>query len=110
MRRSFLLLLLLLLISGCWLPWLSQRPTAPSASKIFQSLGGPAGSDVVVMEVAVLETTIGDSYVNEGLWNTAIEQSLSEVRPSLVRVDYPADGDTAVIKRMGRGRASWRSV
>ncbi|HLW64080.1 MAG TPA: hypothetical protein VKS79_02095 [Gemmataceae bacterium] len=83
MRRS-VFCLLLLIISGCWLPWLNQSPPGPSTSKIFHSLGGPAGSDVVVMEVAVLETTIGDQYINEDLWNTAIEQTLpAETRTML---------------------------
>jgi hypothetical protein len=83
MRRSVFCLLLLVL-SGCWLPWLKQQPAAPSTSNIFHSLGGPAGSDVVVMEVAVLESTIGDQYINEDLWNTAIEQTLpAETRTML---------------------------
>jgi hypothetical protein len=83
MRRS-VFCLLVLVVSGCWLPWMNQSPMAPSASNVFHSLGGPAGSDVVVMEVAVLETTIGDQYVNEDLWNTAIEQTLpAETRTML---------------------------
>jgi hypothetical protein len=83
MRRSFFCLLFLI-ISCCWLPWLNQGSPVPSTSNVFHSLGGPAGSDVVVMEVAVLETTIGDQYVNEDLWNTAIEQTLpAEIRTML---------------------------
>ncbi|HEV3142710.1 MAG TPA: hypothetical protein VGZ47_02380 [Gemmataceae bacterium] len=81
-RLSFCFLILLL--AGCWLPWFNQRPAAPSTSNVFRSLGGPAGSDVVVIEVAVLETTIGDQYINEDLWNTAIEQTLpAETRTML---------------------------
>ena len=38
---------------------------------------------------------------------TDIKQGLSERRPSLLRVDYAADGQSATIKRMGPGRARW---
>jgi hypothetical protein len=41
---------------------------------------------------------------------TGIQQGLSAVPPTLLRVDYAADGESAVIKRMGRGRASWRAI
>ena len=40
---------------------------------------------------------------------TGIKQGLSEPRPSLLRVDYASGRQTAIIKRAGRGRASWRS-
>jgi hypothetical protein len=39
---------------------------------------------------------------------TGIQQSLSSLSPSLLRVDYAADGQSAIIRRMGRGSASWR--
>jgi hypothetical protein len=40
---------------------------------------------------------------------TGIKQGLSELRPSLLRVDHAFDGQSAIIKRMGRGQARWRA-
>src|SRR5262249_4764803 len=76
MRPIWLGLLGLLLLAGCSWPWFSRSPTPPAGTDPYCALGGPAGSDVVVMEVAVLEMNIGDKYLNEELWNTTIEQSL----------------------------------
>jgi hypothetical protein len=76
MGRLWWGLLALLLMAGCSWPWFSRSPAPPAGTDLFRSLGGPAGSDVVVIEVAVLEMNIGDKYLNEELWNTTIEQSL----------------------------------
>jgi len=38
---------------------------------------------------------------------TGIQQGLLDPDPSLLRVDYAADGHSATIKRMGRGAARW---
>jgi hypothetical protein len=74
--RRFYLGLFALLLAGCSWPQLSRPVFPPEEKSAFRALGGPVGSDVVVMEAAVLETNVGDKYVNEELWNTAIEQSL----------------------------------
>jgi hypothetical protein len=40
---------------------------------------------------------------------TGIQQRLSEARPSLMRVDFAADGKSSTIRRVGKGKASWVS-
>jgi hypothetical protein len=77
MRRAWLGLLVLLLLSGCLWDRLSRKPVNQPGADPFRALGGPAGSDVVAIEVAVLEANIGDKFFNDGVWNTAIEQSLA---------------------------------
>ena len=40
---------------------------------------------------------------------TGILHRLSEARPSLMRVDFAADGKSSKIRRMGKGKATWIS-
>jgi hypothetical protein len=76
--RFGLLGLAVLALAGC----LFRRDVhAPSWMKPF---AGPAGSDVIVMDVAVLEVPVGDPYVNSELWSAADDQVVApEIRKRL---------------------------
>jgi hypothetical protein len=43
-------------------------------TRFRQFSGGPAGSDVIQMEVALLERPLGDHYINQDFWAVADEQ------------------------------------
>lgn len=66
--------LLLAALAGCWF----ARPSATSNwLDRLRPFGGPVGADVVVLEIALLETPIGDKYVNQELWTGTDEQFLA---------------------------------
>jgi hypothetical protein len=47
-------------------------------------LGGPAGADVVQIDVAVVERPLGDRYVNGELWQLADEQGVTLERKAVL--------------------------
>jgi hypothetical protein len=47
-------------------------------------LGGPAGEDVVQIDVAVIERPLGDRYVNGELWQLADEQGVTLERKAVL--------------------------
>src|SRR5258707_2734089 len=74
MRHGQILLLGLLVVAlgGCRFGGPVQ-----TTSMLGQSpLVGPVGSDVVIMDVALLERPVGDSYINHDLWLLADEQQI----------------------------------
>jgi hypothetical protein len=73
--------LILACLSGCWF---SRSTNTSTWLDRFRPLGGITGSDVVVLDHALLETPIGDTYINQELWTGTDEQFLSpEVRTLL---------------------------
>lgn len=67
-RRSLLVGLLIGVLAGCS----TSRPERTTSW--MQQLNGPSGSDVVHLDVALLEVPLSDVYVSEGLWEVADEQ------------------------------------
>ena len=69
--RALIWALLAGLLTGC--AW-----GAPARSTTWlrplQPFEGPAGADIIQMEVVLLERPIGDSYINHELWRMADEQ------------------------------------
>jgi hypothetical protein len=65
-----------LIIGGMW-GCLSPKPE-PSVSLFDpqQPFAGPAGEDLVVMDVAVIERPYGDAYLNHELWTDVNEQAV----------------------------------
>ncbi len=85
MRRGGLLALALLLASasaGCF-------TTPPDRSVAHFGIGGPftgpQGDDVVQLDVAILERTVGDGAINRDLWQVADESVSPELKPVLER-------------------------
>jgi hypothetical protein len=50
----------------------------------LRPFSGPAGPDVIVMDVAILECPLGDRYVNEELWTRTDEQVVELERKALL--------------------------
>src|SRR5438105_15292900 len=76
--RSLMLGLLTLWLVGCT----TSQPLRSAAwlSRFRQLGGGPAGTDIVQLEVAVLERPLGDHYINQDLWDVADEQVVAVER------------------------------
>ncbi|MFL5243694.1 MAG: hypothetical protein ACJ8FY_16450 [Gemmataceae bacterium] len=70
-RPALLVLLMLALVAGC-----AADPAASSLSWYERTspLQGPTGSDVVQIDIALLDQSLGDRYVNEDLWPLVDEQ------------------------------------
>jgi hypothetical protein len=69
--QGLVIALLAALLAGC-----ADTSTAHSTAWLsrFHWGGGPQGSDVVQLDVALLERPVGDIYLNQGLWALADEQ------------------------------------
>jgi hypothetical protein len=70
-RPALLVSLVIFLVAGC-----AADPAASSLSWYERTspLQGPTGSDVVQIDIALLEQSLGDRYVNEDLWPLVDEQ------------------------------------
>lgn len=65
--------LLLAALAGCWF----ARPTTSSTwLDRLRPFGGMTGPDVVVLDIAMLEVPVGDTYVNQEMWTGTDEQFL----------------------------------
>lgn len=65
--------LLLAAVAGCWF----ARPSTTSTwLDRLRPFSGPAGPDVVILEIAILEVPVGDTYVNQEMWTGTDEQFL----------------------------------
>jgi hypothetical protein len=83
MRRWLIGILGLLAVAqaGCLSDTAAQRRSWLDRLRPF---AGPAGSNVVALEVATIERPIGEKYINRDLWDNADEQVLSpEVKVAL---------------------------
>jgi hypothetical protein len=70
--------LFVLTVAGCLL---RRDEITPNWLKPFT---GPAGADVIIMDIAVLEVPVGDKYINGELWSAADDQIVPpEVRKRL---------------------------
>jgi hypothetical protein len=74
---ALVLALLLGMAAGCASV---ERARAPAWLPRLNPFQGPVGSDVVHMEVALLERPLGDPYINEELWQLADERVISPER------------------------------
>lgn len=83
MRRQWALLLGLLnvLLVGCITSESARPKNWWGKLKPFQ---GPAGNDVVMMDVALLERPVGDLYINQDFWRTADEQVIALERKAVM--------------------------
>src|SRR5262245_58701799 len=71
---------LVVLTAGC----LSSRSGRdPGLLNRINPFHGPAGGDVLALEIAVLEAPAGDRYLCEDLWRDVDEQVLDESRARL---------------------------
>lgn len=64
------LAVLAVLVAGCGL----QRGRTTSLIDRLRQLGGPAGEDVVFLEIVLLERPAGDAFINHEVWATTDEQ------------------------------------
>lgn len=69
-RMALVLALLAVGLSGCTNPAVVQSTAWLDRLRGFS---GPTGSDVVQMDVALIERPAGDAYLNDGLWGDADE-------------------------------------
>ena len=67
---------LFLVLASCVMTGCATNPSRPSQSWYERTslLQGPTGSDVVQIDMALLEQPVGDRYLNEDLWFLADEQ------------------------------------
>ncbi len=78
------------LVLGLLTFWLVGCTTSPPLrstawlSRFRQFGGGPAGTDIVQLEVAVLERPLGDHYINQDLWGVADEQVVAVERKAVL--------------------------
>jgi hypothetical protein len=89
MRRSALLVLALVLAlaAGCF----TAEPDRTIARFGIQGpFTGPQGDDVVQLDVAVLEGTVGDRYLNKELWQLADESVSPDLKPVLQKNGFRA--------------------
>lgn len=70
-RQGLVIALLATLLAGC-----ADTKAVRSTAWLnrFRWGGAPQGSDVVQIDVALLERPLGDAYINQGLWAFADEQ------------------------------------
>ena len=68
MRRGWALLLALLLapLNGCFTVVPEHSLTRRDARSQFTA---PVGDDLVIMEIALLDCTVNDPYINVAFWN-----------------------------------------
>ncbi len=63
------------LLSGLFVGCATEKPLGPSSGlERFRPFHGPTGSDVVLLDVALLEGPLGDQAINHDLWAKADEQ------------------------------------
>jgi hypothetical protein len=82
MRQSGLLVLALFLApaAGCF----TAEPERSLARLGIQGpFTGPQGDDVVQLDVALIECSVGDSYINKHLWQLADESVSPDLKPIL---------------------------
>jgi hypothetical protein len=72
--RAWIVLLALGSLAGC----ASEDPLRSTVWRTPEPAGAAsAGSDLIQLQVAILEVPVGDGYLNEELWGLANEQQLS---------------------------------
>lgn len=69
-KQAFLLGLCAGLLAGCTT---SRQTLAPTWTTRFKPFRGPTGPDVVQMDVALIERSPADRYLNDELWSVADE-------------------------------------
>jgi|SRR5579862_6357878 len=89
MRRSGFVLLALLMASatGCFS---AQPERAIARFEAFNPFAGPQGEDVVQIDVAIIERTVGDGYINKDLWQLSDEAVDPELKPILQKNGFRA--------------------
>ncbi len=89
MRRCGVLVLALLLASaaGCFT---AQPERTLTHFGLQGAFAGPQGDDVVQLDVAILERTVGDGYINKDLWQLADESVSPDLKPVLQRNGFRA--------------------
>jgi hypothetical protein len=89
MRRCGLLVLALVLApaAGCFT---AEPERSITRFAIGGPFTGPQGDDVVQLDVAVLERTVGDPYINKDLWQLADESLSPDLKPVLQRNGFRA--------------------
>jgi hypothetical protein len=75
-QRALLLGLLTSLLAGCAAEETAQPTGWLGRLRPFQ---GPTGPDVVHLQVALLECSVGDRYINEDMWSLADEQQVVDL-------------------------------
>jgi hypothetical protein len=85
MSRWLWLPLLATLAAGCVGSSEVVRSTAWLQS--FRPTTGPGGTDVIQMDVALLERPVGDRYINQDLWTVADEQVIALDRKAVLADD-----------------------
>jgi hypothetical protein len=78
-RVAGVLALLAGALAGCF----TGQPER-SVSRLGPPFGGPAGADVVQIDVAVVERPLGDRYLNGELWQLADEQGVTLERKAVL--------------------------
>jgi hypothetical protein len=75
-------LLLAMLVAGC----VGSSEVARSTSWLqpFRPTAAPGGTDVVQMDVALVERPVGDRYLNQDLWTVADEQVIALDRKAVL--------------------------
>lgn len=72
MGSRSLIPLLALAVIGCFSPDVATRGMMDR----LRAVGGPVGPDVLVMDVAVIEQSPGDSFLDQELWASLDEQAI----------------------------------
>jgi hypothetical protein len=76
--------LVLVLFAG-WLPGcVTGRPSPDSLAEHARPFQGVTGSDVVLLEVALLERPLGDAVIDRALWDLADEQVVTPERKAVL--------------------------
>lgn len=81
-RWLWLPVLLTALTAGCVHPPQSVRST--NWLYPFRPGSGPSGSDVIIMDVALLERPVGDRFLNQDVWTVADEQMIALDRKAVL--------------------------
>jgi hypothetical protein len=89
MRQSGLLVLALLLapVVGCFT---AEPERSVARFGMHGPFTGPQGDDVVQLDVALIECTVGDSYINKNLWQLTDESVSPDLKAILQKNGFRA--------------------